>query len=805
MIIGVNGQMSFKKKMAATTLAGMIATTAFAGIPLSTKGLAEALGFGSTAYAADAFADNAFLTRMTKLHAALNAGDPADVQDVRDLRDAIAALNYADDSALIDPIWNKLAEHVEPGDEAQVKETLFGIFTAVFGAPYDPNASGLEDIRANPDNQAALQLLASAGGVDDLEVADITAFIADIESTVKSQLTGKTVGDLGVLLASEGERSKLVKTVVAAVLSHDSVVVSKMLGELDVTTDDIVATIDLFQAEPGIADKIGPAQNAMAVAYLRSETTGSISTSTDGRTKTVALSALGISIPAALLNWSVSGAAAVTAGSTPGTFTLGSSASSGTAVIKASLPGVNKVIYQQEVPFSATGSNNGGGGGGVVIVTPPPATQPKGDQAVADIGKLADQIKNATGAEKQQLVQQAVANAASAIQTLSRVDLSSKVSTVNGKTTVTVEAADLSGALDEIKKVVDALKAAAPGSEADLPQLVLTIDAGTSVTGSADVSLKADTLAQAEAAGAAGVELKLGTVSATLPLGGEFKGDVNFTVGTTPSSEATVGWTAASDVYDFGVTVGGRIIDSFQKPIAIDIELKNLGDVDKDLLTLAKIIEGKLQIVGGLISGNVIREMRSSFSQYVVVENKVSFKDTAAVASWAGRQIEVVAAKGAIEGRAAGVFAPQGEVTRAEFAKMLILALNLDSNAAASGFSDVQADDWFAPYVASAAQAGIINGRTATSFAPKATITRAEMATMVTRALKAAKGLKDVADVDAALAGFADAASINDTLKAGVALASSEGIVIGSNGKFNPNATATRAEAAVMIYRAINK
>ncbi|MNN97002.1 Endo-1,4-beta-xylanase A precursor [compost metagenome] len=73
---------------------------------------------------------------------------------------------------------------------------------------------------------------------------------------------------------------------------------------------------------------------------------------------------------------------------------------------------------------------------------------------------------------------------------------------------------------------------------------------------------------------------------------------------------------------------------------------------------------------------------------------------------------------------------------------------------------------------------------------------------MISRAVKA---LKPAATTDAsALSKFSDAAKISASLKDGVAFAASNNLVIGNAGKFNPNDTATRAEAAVIIYRTIN-
>jgi hypothetical protein len=106
--------------------------------------------------------------------------------------------------------------------------------------------------------------------------------------------------------------------------------------------------------------------------------------------------------------------------------------------------------------------------------------------------------------------------------------------------------------------------------------------------------------------------------------------------------------------------------------------------------------------------------------------------------------------------------------------------------------------------VAVAAKHGIVNGRTVTKFAPHDKITREELATMVARALTNIWGTAPAADVEGALSVFTDSSSIDAVHRAGVALVVSEGLMIGNNGKFNPDGYATRAEAAVIIKRILD-
>lgn len=444
------------------------------------------------------------------------------------------------------------------------------------------------------------------------------------------------------------------------------------------------------------------------------------------------------------------------------------------------------------------------GGGGTSVVTDPSVAQ-----LVQDLAALKAKIAAATGDEKAKLIAQAIAKANDVVQKLLTIDASKLVQTVNGKATLTLSAADIA---KYISAVADAKKALADavGSADGLNIGDITIDLGAITQSGASVSLPKELWTLASDVKADGVAIKVGQLSATLPVGIFTEAvtlNLSIEAGDSASVKSSVyGKSVASDVYGFDLQVGGKPVDQFTKPIKLRLPLKNTTGLDKELLSTARYeADGSLSIQGGTLDGDFIVEPRYSFSKYVVIENKVTFNDIAKVQPWAGRQIQVVAAKGAIEGKSAGVFAPQDKITRAEFAKILITALNLDNKlATTSKFSDVPSTHWAAPYIAVAAEQGIITGKTASTFAPNATITRAEMATMIARALKSTQGLKDVDNAGAALSVFKDAAKIGSAFRSSVAWAAANDIIIGANGKFLPNNNATRAEAAVIIYRAIN-
>lgn len=65
--------MTLRRKLAVSTIAASVALTAFAGIPLSNKGLAEKLGVSGVVYAASAFPNKSVETRIQEYYKALKA------------------------------------------------------------------------------------------------------------------------------------------------------------------------------------------------------------------------------------------------------------------------------------------------------------------------------------------------------------------------------------------------------------------------------------------------------------------------------------------------------------------------------------------------------------------------------------------------------------------------------------------------------------------------------------------------------------------------------------------------------------
>lgn len=164
---------------------------------------------------------------------------------------------------------------------------------------------------------------------------------------------------------------------------------------------------------------------------------------------------------------------------------------------------------------------------------------------------------------------------------------------------------------------------------------------------------------------------------------------------------------------------------------------------------------------------------------------------------WAHEAITTLVEEGIVNGFGDNTFCPDKPVTRSEFIKMLVLGMKLELSASGEiVYDDVSSHDWHYPYVMTSREKNIANGITENLFAPDDNITREEIATMVYRACR------EYAEQTDAETNFKDFDEVSQWAKEAISAISAAGIVNGyTDGTFRPGNTATRAEAAVIIYR----
>ena len=166
---------------------------------------------------------------------------------------------------------------------------------------------------------------------------------------------------------------------------------------------------------------------------------------------------------------------------------------------------------------------------------------------------------------------------------------------------------------------------------------------------------------------------------------------------------------------------------------------------------------------------------------------------------WASESIRSLLKKNVISMPDSGEFRPADEITRAEFVKILVSGIGLNTANSQNVFTDVKDDAWYAPYFAAAKKAGIVLGYDDGTVAPDDTITRQDMAVIIKRAM-------DASGIDFTVINenyrITDLDDVGDYALDAVRMVLECGLMQGIGGrKFDPKALANRASAAVVILR----
>lgn len=170
---------------------------------------------------------------------------------------------------------------------------------------------------------------------------------------------------------------------------------------------------------------------------------------------------------------------------------------------------------------------------------------------------------------------------------------------------------------------------------------------------------------------------------------------------------------------------------------------------------------------------------------------------------WAGPAIASLKAQGIISGRSSTTFAPNDNITRAEFATLLVKSMKLPLDQDTTPiFTDVNRSHFAFTFIQTAYHNNLVKGVAPGKFDPNSQISRQDMATMITNALK----IGPVPDtlLQSALA-FSDVNDIDKYAKNPVAVSSYLEVIKGYGDKtFRPQNNATRAEASSMLFNMLN-
>ncbi len=183
-----------------------------------------------------------------------------------------------------------------------------------------------------------------------------------------------------------------------------------------------------------------------------------------------------------------------------------------------------------------------------------------------------------------------------------------------------------------------------------------------------------------------------------------------------------------------------------------------------------------------------------------VTKPGITFGDIAA--SKNREAIEALAAREIINGMGDDSFAPEATMTRAQYATIIVKALGLLPKANGK-FTDVAADKWYAPYIGTANAYGIVNGISDTEFNPEGTITRQEAALMTVRAARLCGLDTEISEAEQGdvLCDYMDYRSIASWAKEAMAFCYKYELLDTSAMDAEPKRDILRCEVAEMLYQ----
>lgn len=165
---------------------------------------------------------------------------------------------------------------------------------------------------------------------------------------------------------------------------------------------------------------------------------------------------------------------------------------------------------------------------------------------------------------------------------------------------------------------------------------------------------------------------------------------------------------------------------------------------------------------------------------------------------WFAEAVQYMLDNEMMNGTSATTFGPNTTTTRGMIVTILY-RLEGEPDAAASSFTDVASNMYYADAINWAAANGIVNGITTTTFGPDNAITREQMAAILYRYAQF-KGY----DVSASnnLTNYTDASQISAYAATAMQWANAEGLITGNTTTtINPTGNATRAEVATILMR----
>lgn len=257
--------------------------------------------------------------------------------------------------------------------------------------------------------------------------------------------------------------------------------------------------------------------------------------------------------------------------------------------------------------------------------------------------------------------------------------------------------------------------------------------------------------------------------------------------------------------YDLTITTGGKTISNFGAGyVAVTLPYALQAGEQGGALQMAYVdAAGKVQYIADSsydAGGKALTGRTSHFTVFGIAQRPAPvFTDIEG--HWAQDDILFAASRGLLNGTGDKAFSPESPMTRGMFVTALYrLAGNPQAPGEGSAFTDVPAGAYYADAVSWAVAQGIVSGTGAAAFEPDRAVTRQEMAVLL---LRYAGAMGRTVPQTQAAAAFADGDAIAPWAAQAVHTMQRAGVLNGrETGRFDPQGTATRAEAAAVLRRA---
>ncbi len=259
--------------------------------------------------------------------------------------------------------------------------------------------------------------------------------------------------------------------------------------------------------------------------------------------------------------------------------------------------------------------------------------------------------------------------------------------------------------------------------------------------------------------------------------------------------------------FEITVTYGTQSIEANKFNSYVERSIVIPEGVDPSKITTGVVLnpDGSLSHVPTVVTqenGQYYATINSlTNSTYTVIFNPRAMSDVSN--HWAKEDVNDLSSRLIINGVSETTFAPDASITRAEFAAIVTRGLGIRSAAYAGKFSDVASADLHAGAIQAAADYKLIDGYQDGTFRPNALITRREAAVVLARATVIAKLSTDLTteDMDRLLSAFSDGDKAAGWSRASIAAAVHLNLLQGHGGKLDLEANLTRAETAALVRR----